>query len=76
MVHTVHIELTKTRGVIHTCKVDVTDILEQQSAIDSIHLRAEANFSRTQVFVHVMQRVSHGINGIDHKLDLPLLFIG
>lgn len=39
---------------IHTCKVDTADIFEKQCAIDSVHLGAKANFSRTEVFVHIM----------------------
>lgn len=61
---------------VHTCEVDIADILEQQCTVDGIHLRAEADFSRTQIFVHAMQSVSHGINCINHKLNFPLLFVG
>lgn len=61
---------------VHTCKVDIADVLEQQCAVDGIHLGAEANFSRTEIFVHVMQSMSHGINCINHKLNLPLLLVG
>ncbi len=61
---------------VHTCEVDVADVLEQQRAIDSFHLGAEANFPRTEVFVHVVQSMSHGVNCINHKLNLPLLFVG
>lgn len=39
---------------VRTCEVDIADILEQHCAVDGIHLGAEADFSRTQVFVHVM----------------------
>lgn len=39
---------------VHTCEVDIADVLEQQRAVDAIHLGAEADFSRTEIFVHVM----------------------
>ena len=61
---------------VHTCEVDIADVLEQQCAVDAIHLGAEADFSRAEILVHVMQSMSHGINCVNHKLDLPLLFIG
>lgn len=62
--------------MVHTREVDVADVLEQHCAVNGVHLGAEADFPRTQVFVHVVQSVSHGINCIDHKLDFSLLFVG
>lgn len=59
-----------------TREVDVADVLEQNGAVDGVHLGAEADLARTQVLVHVVQCVSHGVDGVDHELDLPLLFIG
>lgn len=59
----VHLVFTRQNGLglcalselgIHTCKVDTADIFEKQCAIDSVHLGANANFSRTEVFVHIM----------------------
>lgn len=70
------VELTCPLLWAPTCEVDVADVLEQQSAIDGVHFRAEANFSWTEVFVHAVQSVSHRINGVDHKLNLPLLLVG
>lgn len=60
----------------HTCEVDTADVLEQQCAIDGVHLGAEPDLSRTKVFVHVVQSVSHGVHRVDHKLNLPLLLVG
>lgn len=62
--------------VAPTREVDVADVLEQHRAVDGVHLGAEADFSGTQVLVHVVQRVSHGVHGIDHELDLALLLVG
>lgn len=59
-----------------TCEVDVADVLQQNRAVDGVHLGAEAHFAGTQVLVHVVQRVSHGVDGVDHELDLALLLIG
>lgn len=59
-----------------TRKVDVADVLEQHRAVNCVHLGAEAHLSGAQVLVHVVQRVRHGVHGIDHELDLPLLFVG
>lgn len=39
---------------IRTCEVDIADVLEQQCAVNGIHLGAEANFSGTEIFVHVV----------------------
>lgn len=54
----------------------MTDVLEQQRAVDGVHFRAEVNFPRTEVFVHAVQSVSHGVNGVDHELNLPFLLVG
>lgn len=60
---------------IHTCEVDIADVLEQQRPVDSVHPGAEVDSSRTEVFVHVVESVSHGVHGVDDKLYLPLLFV-
>lgn len=39
---------------VQTCEVDIADVLEEQCAVDAVHLGAEADFSRTEIFVHVM----------------------
>lgn len=54
----------------------MSDVLQQLCAIDDIHLGAESHFPRTEIFVHVMESMSHGIYCINNKLDFPLLFIG
>lgn len=70
------VELTRPLSGAPTCEVDVADVLEQQRAVDGFHFRAETNFSRTEVLVHAVQSMSHGVNRVDHKLNLPFLFIG
>lgn len=70
------VELTRPLSGAPTCEVDVADVLEQQRAVDGVHFRAETNFSRTEVLVHAVQSVSHGVNRVDHELNLPFLFIG
>lgn len=70
------VELTPSAVGAPTCEVDVADVLEQQRAVDGVHFRAETNFSRTEVLVHAVQSVSHCVNRVDHKLNLPFLFIG
>lgn len=70
------VELTGRLLGSPTCEVDEADVLEQQRAVDGVHLRAKADFSRTEVFVHAVQSVSHGVNGIHHELNLPFLFVG
>lgn len=67
---------TSVSEVAPTREVDVADVLQQHRAVDGVHLGAEADFAGTQVLVHVVQRVSHGVDRIDHELDLPLLFVG
>lgn len=62
--------------MVRTREVDVADVLEQHCAVNGVHLGAEADFTGTQVFVHVVQSVGHGVNRIDHKLDFSFLFIG
>ena len=61
---------------VHTCEVDIPDVLEQQRAVDGFHPGAQADLPGTQIFVHVVQSVSHGVNCVDHELNLPLLFVG
>lgn len=70
------VELTRPLSGAPTCEVDVADVLEQQRAVDGLHFRAETNLSRTEVPVHAVQSVSHGVNRVHHELNLPFLFIG
>lgn len=58
-----------------TCKVKAADVLEQMGAIDGIHFRTEAHPPRAQLLMHVVQRVSHYVNGVNDKLHLPFLLV-
>lgn len=44
---TYNCDLTEVELGVHTCEVDIADVLEQQCAVDGVHLVAEADFSRT-----------------------------
>ena len=50
-------------------------MLKQMSAIDGIHLGAEEHRPRAQLLVHVVQSMSHRIDGINDKLHLSFLLI-
>lgn len=58
-----------------TVEVNTADVLEQLFASRVLHLRADPRVVGTEVLVHVVKSVCHGIHSIDHKLDLPLLLI-
>lgn len=50
-------------------------MLQQMSAIYGVHFSAETNLARAQLLVHVVQGMSHCIDGIDNKLYLSFLLI-
>lgn len=59
-----------------TSEVDSTDVAEQLLPIDVVgHARAEARVAIAEIPVHAVESVCHGVDGIHHKLNLPLLFI-
>lgn len=58
-----------------TCKVQTADVLQQMSAVDGIHFSAEAHLPRAQLLVHVVQRMSHCIDGVNDKLHLSFLLV-
>lgn len=43
------------------------------AAIDGLHVLTEPNVTGAQDSVHVMQPVSHGVDGIDDKAHLAVL---
>lgn len=49
--------------------------MQQQAALHWVHAAADAVASRTEVLVHTVQGVGHGVDGINHKLDLALLLV-
>lgn len=58
-----------------TIEVNAAYVLEQLFASRVLHLGAEPRVVGTEVLVHVVERVCHGVHSIDHELDLPLLLI-
>lgn len=58
-----------------TIEADTADVLEQFLPSSQIHLRADAGVLWTQVSLHVVEGVGHGVHRVDHKLDLTLLLV-
>lgn len=58
-----------------TVEVNAAYVLEQLFASRVLHLGADPRVVGTEVLVHVVERVRHGVHRIDHKLDLPLLLV-
>lgn len=50
-------------------------MLEQMGAINGIHFGAQAHLPRAELPVHVVQGMSHGVDGVDNKLHLSLLLV-
>lgn len=58
-----------------TIEVDGVDMGQQLFSINVGHTRAQAKVPWAELTVHVVQSMGHRIDGIHHKLHLPLLFI-
>lgn len=58
-----------------TIEANAADVLEELLPSSQFHLRTEASVVGTQVPLHVVEGVGHGVHGVNHKLDLPFLFI-
>lgn len=58
-----------------TVEADGSDVAEEGPSLHRIHAAADPGPARTQILLHVVQSVSHGVNRIDHKLDFTLLFV-
>lgn len=58
-----------------TVEVNAANVLEQLFASRVLHLGADPRVVGTEVLVHVVESVRHGVHGIDHELHLPLLLI-
>ena len=59
-----------------TIEVNGADVSQQFFPIDVGHARTQPGGSGTELAVHVVQSVGHGIHGVHHKLHLPLLLVG
>lgn len=58
-----------------TVEVDRANVAEQFFAVNVGHARAEAGVAVAELPMHAVQGVGHGIHGVHHELNLPLLFI-
>lgn len=58
-----------------TVEADAADVLEELLAPGQVHVGADAGALRTQVPLHVVEGVGHGVHGVDHELDLALLLV-
>lgn len=58
-----------------TVEADAADVLEQLLASGHVHVGADARVLWTQVPLHVVEGVGHGVDGVDHELDLTLLLV-
>lgn len=58
-----------------TVKIDPTDVLQQHPPFHGVHLVTHAHGAGTEVQVHAVQGVGHGVHGVDHKLHLAFLFV-
>ena len=59
-----------------TVEADGADVGQQLLPVDVGHARTQAGVSGTELAVHVVQSVRHGVHGVHHELDLPLLLVG
>lgn len=68
--------LQKDRGISPlTIEADTADVLEEFLPSSQIHLGADAGVLWTQVSLHVVEGVGHGVHRVDHKLNLTLLLV-
>lgn len=58
-----------------TIKIDGTDVTQQHSPIHRVHFVTNAHRTWTEVNVHAMECVGHGVHGVNHKLHLPFLLV-
>lgn len=58
-----------------TVEAGVAYVLEQRLPLDGLHLRTDAGVIGTQVPVHVVKSVGHGVHGVNHELHLPFLLV-
>lgn len=69
----------KTVHVLSVCfltiEVDGSDVVEQHLSLHGVHVVADSGAAGTQILVHVVQSVSHGVDRIDYKLNLSFLLV-
>lgn len=58
-----------------TVEADAADVAQQLLPSGHLHVGTDARAVGTQVVLHVVEGVGHGINGVDHKLHLTLLLV-
>lgn len=58
-----------------TVKVDRANVLEEHPSLHRVHLLADTHRAGTQVHVHAVQGVGHGVHSINYKLYLALLLV-
>lgn len=58
-----------------TIEVDGADVAKQQTSLHWVHFITNTCGSQTQILVHVVQSMSHGIHCINYKLNLALLLV-
>ena len=59
-----------------TIEIDGKDVVQQGTSVNGVHLVTHSSVAWTEVHVHVVQGMGHGVDGIDDKLHLSFLFIG
>lgn len=58
-----------------TIEAGVTNVLQQSLSFSGLHMWTNARMIRTQVLLHVVQSVGHGVHCVDHELHFPFLLI-
>lgn len=58
-----------------TIEAGVTNVLQQSLSFSGLHMWTNARMIRTQVLLHVVQSVGHGVHRVNHELHLPFLLI-
>lgn len=58
-----------------TVEAGVAYVLQQSPSFCRLHLWTNARVIRTQVPLHVVESVGHGVHCVNHELHLPLLLV-
>ena len=54
---------------------DVDQVIEEDLAVDGIQGVTHTRFVIAEIPVHVVQRVRHGIDGVNHEAELRVLHV-